>query len=143
MATARSDHTGDRNWSLAGRALLVSIGVIALASALTACAEEARDAAYASRSGARAGTEANPSRRLASAEFTVEGMTCGGCALATEMAVRKLEGVESVDAEYDESTGEGRCTVEYEPGAVDTDRIAAAIREAGFEPTLAKGSIDR
>lgn len=73
---------------------------------------------------------------LAVAEFGVEGMTCGGCALATEMAVRKLDGVASADAEYDDTTGEGSCTVEYDPSVLGTDRIARAIREAGFEPRL-------
>lgn len=77
---------------------------------------------------------------LATAEFDVEGMTCGGCALATEMAVKKLDGVASADAQYDEATGEGRCTVEYDPDRVTTDQIAAAIEEAGFTPALASGS---
>lgn len=74
--------------------------------------------------------------RLATAEFDVDGMTCGGCVLATEMAVKKLEGVKSADAEYDEATDKGRCTVEYDPSAVGTGEIAAAIEKAGFTPTL-------
>lgn len=74
--------------------------------------------------------------RLATAEFGVDGMTCGGCALATEMSVRKLDGVASADAEYDAETGEGRCTVEYDPAAVSPEAIAEAIRKAGFRPTL-------
>lgn len=73
---------------------------------------------------------------LAVAEFGVEGMTCGGCALATELAVRKLDGVASADADYDEDTGDGSCTVEYDPSVVTPDRIARAIRGAGFEPRL-------
>lgn len=74
--------------------------------------------------------------KLATARFRVDGMTCGGCALATEMSVRKLDGVASADASYDEESGEGRCEVEYDPTAVSTEEIAGAIREAGFEPTL-------
>lgn len=76
------------------------------------------------------------SASLSVAEFSVDGMTCGGCALATEIAVRKVDGVASVDAAYHEATGEGRCTVQYDPAAVGPSRIARAIREAGFEPTL-------
>lgn len=77
--------------------------------------------------------------RLAMAEFSVEGMTCGGCAIATELSVKKLEGIRSVDASYDERTGAGRATVEYDTDLVEIDAIAEAIREAGFEPTLRPG----
>ena len=69
-------------------------------------------------------------------------MTCGGCALATELAVKDLDGVKSADAAYDEDTGEGRCTVEYDPETVSTERIAGAIRSAGFEPSLRSESTD-
>ena len=81
-----------------------------------------------------------PPARLATAEFRVNGMTCGGCALATEMAVKKLDGVRSADASYDEATGEGRCTVEYDPDRVTTERISTAIEEAGFTPSLVSES---
>lgn len=77
-----------------------------------------------------------PAAELATARFRVDGMTCGGCALATEMAVGKLDGVEDVEASYDDETEEGRCTVEYDASRVTTEEIAGAIREAGFEPTL-------
>lgn len=88
------------------------------------------------------GGEAPESVRLATAAFSVEGMTCGGCAIATEISVKKLEGVSSADASYDEESGEGRCDVEYDPARVDTDAIAEAIRNAGFEPTLQATSTD-
>lgn len=74
--------------------------------------------------------------QLATVEFDVEGMTCGGCALATEVALKKLDGVAGADARYDERTGEGRCTVEYDPARIGTDRMMAAIRDLGYEPTL-------
>lgn len=74
--------------------------------------------------------------RLATAEFDVKGMTCGGCALAAEAALKRLDGVASADARYDDDTGEGRCTVEYDPTRVEPERMIAAIRKLGFEPTL-------
>lgn len=130
------------------------VGVVAVVSLLAGCggAEPDRSAASpradsASLTGERAErTEsggANPSAQqgetapeLSVAEFAVEGMTCGGCAIATEMAVKELDGVVSADAEYDETTGEGRCRVEYDPRRVDPERMMAAIRKAGFEPRL-------
>lgn len=110
------------------RRLTPGIGILALGLLVAACSAES--AGTASRN-------ASPERAVAG--FAVEGMTCGGCALATEMAVRKLDGVASVDASYDEATGEGSCTVEYDPSAVAPDHIAEAIRGAGFEPRLREG----
>lgn len=123
---------------------LVAAAAIALALTGTACSGEggadaasadAREAEPTTRAERAEGADASPAR-LATATFDVEEMTCGGCALATEMAVRKLDGVVSADAEYDESTGEGTCTVEYDQDRVTTDRIAGAIEEAGFRATL-------
>lgn len=134
----------------ATKLFLAAMAALALALTGTACSGEggppgSEPGAEASAAGPEAraitpagaaeGDDASPAR-LATAEFDVEGMTCGGCALATEMAVKKLDGVESADAEYDEATGQGRCTVEYDPSAVGTDQIAAAIEKAGFTPTL-------
>lgn len=42
----------------------------------------------------------------------------------------------AADAWYDERTENGRCTVEYDPERVDPERMMAAIRELGYEPTL-------
>lgn len=123
---------------------LAAAATIALALTVAACSGEGgadsastdgREAETTARAERAEGADASPAR-LATATFDVEGMTCGGCALATEMSVKKLDGVESADAEYDEATGEGRCTVEYDPDRVTTDRIAGAIEEAGFRANL-------
>lgn len=108
-------------------ALLVGVGAV-----LVGCGGEAGDAA------AGDGDQASDTEtaRLVTADFSVDGMTCGGCALATEISVRKLDGVSSVDASYDEEADEGSCSVRYDPEVVGTDAIAQAIRDAGFEPTL-------
>lgn len=126
------------------KTLLAAAAALAFALTGAACSGDADQseastdarAAQATARTEKAGAADASSARLATAEFDVDGMTCGGCAIATEMAVKKLDGVESADAEYDEEADEGRCTVEYDPSAVDTDRIAAAIEEAGFTPSL-------
>lgn len=131
------------------RTLLAATAALGLGLAGAACSGEAdagtasADAPQARESAGSEGPDAADATPagLATAEFEVDGMTCGGCALATEMAVKKLEGVESADADYDEAADQGSCTVEFDPSVVDTDRIAAAIRDAGFEPRLrANGS---
>ncbi len=111
------------------------VPILAVPFVLAACGGGADGVAESADPGAEASTSGS-SDALATATFDVDGMTCGGCAVATEMSVKKLDGVASADAEYDEATGEGRCTVEYDPSAVDTDAIAAAIEEAGFTPSL-------
>lgn len=117
---------------------IMYIEIVAIAAAAAAgtaaCAgegAETADPASEPTAGAAVG--------LATAEFDVEGMTCGGCALATELALKKLEGVARADALYDERTGEGRCTVEYDPARVGPERMMAAIRDLGYEPTLLEG----
>lgn len=115
------------NWKAGLVAVLVGAGAVCVG-----CGGEVPQAS----AGDGPATEASRSIRLATADFAVEGMTCGGCAIATEMSVRKLEGVASVDASYDEESGQGRCFVEYDPEMLGVDAIAEAIRAAGFEPTL-------
>lgn len=126
------------------KTLLAAAAGLALALTGAACSgnadeseasTDAREAQTTVRTGETGTADASPAH-LATAQFNVDGMTCGGCTLATEMSVKKLDGVKAADASYDESTGEGRCTVEYDPSAVDTEQIAAAIEEAGFTPTL-------
>jgi len=70
------------------------------------------------------------------ARFSVDGMTCGGCILATEMAIRRVEGVRSVTATYDEGDRAGSASVEYDAARTDTEAIEAAVRRAGFTPKL-------
>lgn len=106
------------------------VGLAALAAAAGACGTG--DGAITDRDERDGRTLA----RLATAEFDVEGMTCAGCALATETALRRLDGVAAADARYDERTENGRCTVEYDPERVDPERMMAAIRELGYAPTL-------
>jgi copper chaperone CopZ len=76
---------------------------------------------------------------LATARFSVDGMTCGGCVLATEMAVKRVDGVRSVTARMGDDGTVGSATVEYEVGRADPEAIAAAIRRAGFTPRLEEG----
>lgn len=123
----------ERAPNLVAWALLFAIGVVGWTSA---CGGDGAEAADRVAEGAPAAVS------LATAEFDVEGMTCGGCALATELALKKLDGVARADARYDERTGEGRCTVEYDPARVGPERMIAAIRDLGYEPTLLDAKAD-
>lgn len=61
--------------------------------------------------------------------FNVEKMMCGGCVSAVEKALQRLDGVEKVVVDLDTKTA----TVD---GSVDSDRVIAALTEAGYPATL-------
>lgn len=66
--------------------------------------------------------------------FAVTGMTCGGCERALGRAVSRLPGVETVSASHTDQAA----TITYNENLVSPDAIAAAIREAGYEPADAQ-----
>ena len=63
----------------------------------------------------------------ATANYTVQGMTCGHCVAAVTDEVSKLPGVTHVDVDLDS----GRLTLESD-GPVDPAAVAAAVDEAGY-----------
>jgi Cu+-exporting ATPase len=67
---------------------------------------------------------------LGSATIGVAGMSCAACVGRVERAIRALPGV--LGATVNLSTE--AATVEYLPDTVSPERIAQAIREAGYEP---------
>lgn len=104
---------------------------------LQACSDEPADRNPSARSGdARvvSATEAVPAG-LARADFDVEGMDCGGCVIGTRAALRKLDGVRTADATYDDATGRGTAWALYDPAEVSPERMMAAIRQLGYTPT--------
>ena len=64
--------------------------------------------------------------------FKVEGMTCGGCEAGVKLKVKKLDGVDKVEASYKE----GRAVVTYDPEKVSPDLIIEAIEELGYTAEL-------
>lgn len=64
--------------------------------------------------------------------FKVEGMTCGGCEAGVKAKVKKLAGVDSVEASYQEGTAR----VVYDPAKVTPQQIIAAIEQLGYEAEL-------
>lgn len=65
--------------------------------------------------------------------FKVEGMTCGGCEAGIRIKVKKLPGVERVEASHEEN----RVQVTYDPKKVTPQRIIQAIEELGYSAELA------
>jgi len=68
----------------------------------------------------------------ATSTFDIEGMTCGGCEAGVKLKVKKLDGVTSVEASYDDGTA----VVTYDPEKVTPEQIIAAIGELGYDAEL-------
>ena len=62
-------------------------------------------------------------------EISIEGMTCGHCAMTVTNELATLEGVSNVQVDH----AAGKATVEYE--GVSEDQLSAAIEEAGYQAT--------
>jgi copper chaperone CopZ len=56
----------------------------------------------------------------------IEGMTCGSCATAVKIVLRKTPGVKDAKVSYEEK----RADVTYDPSATSPQKIAAAIADA-------------
>src|SRR5215212_2464931 len=70
-------------------------------------------------------------------EIPITGMTCASCASRVE---RKLNELDGVHATVNFATE--RATVDYDPRAVDTADLTAAVESAGYEAVLPEGGED-
>ncbi len=66
---------------------------------------------------------------LTRATIEISGMTCAGCAVHVEQALKRLPGVKSVEASYEK----GQAVVEYDPAKVSPEQLKAAIDRIGYE----------
>ncbi len=63
--------------------------------------------------------------------LAVEGMTCGGCTLATRKVLTRLEGVTKAVVTYEPP----RAVVTFDPQKVTVPRMIAAIETLGYRAT--------
>jgi periplasmic mercuric ion binding protein len=63
-----------------------------------------------------------------SVTYAVENMTCATCPLTIKTAIKRLDGVKSVDVDFDKKTA----TVVFDDEKVTESTIANASRDAGF-----------
>ena len=62
------------------------------------------------------------------AAFEVSGWTCGSCAAATRIALKKLDGVEHVKTDLDKK----EALVTYDDSKVTTERMVQAVAKVGL-----------
>jgi copper chaperone CopZ len=70
-------------------------------------------------------------------EFTVQGMDCAGCVVATRTALRKLDGVRDAGGDFGTLEASSAWAV-YDPSRVTPERMMVKIRELGYTPEVAR-----
>ncbi|MFZ5625280.1 MAG: heavy-metal-associated domain-containing protein, partial [Gemmatimonadota bacterium] len=76
-----------------------------------------------------------PQDTLQQVTFHVEGMTCGGCAVATRKVLARLPGVTHADVSYEQQ----RAVVTYDPAKVNPAQMIAAIETLDYTARLVAG----
>lgn len=64
--------------------------------------------------------------------LTIKGMTCGGCAAAVKLQLKRTEGVSA----YEVSWEKGEAEVTYDPAKTDPKRIAGSVAKTGYTVTV-------
>lgn len=83
--------------------------------------------AYLTSNANAAATEAE----LRTQTFAVENMTCAMCPITVKKAMNGVEGVQSVEVDFDAKTA----VVVYDPTVATSEEIAAASANAGYPAT--------
>lgn len=73
-------------------------------------------------------TLASAEAREATAQFAIENMTCATCPISVRNAMQRVDGVKSVDVDFDAKTA----TVVYDPAQTSPAEIAAASTNVGY-----------
>lgn len=63
--------------------------------------------------------------------YEVQGMTCAACSVTLKTAVKKLNGIESVQV----SVGENAAQVVFDPSKTNADDIKKQIDSTGYQAT--------
>jgi len=68
--------------------------------------------------------------------FAIENMTCPLCPVTVHKAMTNVDGVKSVDVDFDAKTA----TVRFDPAVTTVEEIARASTNAGYPATVSAGS---
>jgi mercuric transport protein len=62
----------------------------------------------------------------------IEGMTCGGCAIAARKVLERLDGVQKAEVSYEKQ----RAVVTYDPDKVTLGQMIGAVKQLGYTATV-------
>jgi copper chaperone CopZ len=83
-------------------------------------------------SGAGALHAAEAAATLDTVALHVDGMTCGGCTIATRKVLERLDGVTKADVDYDRK----RAVVTYDPSKVTVAQMITAVATLKYTATV-------
>ena len=64
--------------------------------------------------------------------FAISGMTCGGCVKSVQNALAQIDGVNSVHVGLEQNNA----VIEFDESKTNTQALAEAIEDAGFDITV-------
>jgi len=70
--------------------------------------------------------------------LSIQGMTCGGCAAAVKIQLKRTEGVTA----YQVSLEKAEAEVTYDPAKTTPDRIAESVSKTGFKASVKESAGD-
>lgn len=123
----------------------LTLGVLGVAGVLSVCgackpapaASEASSvpAANTKPAGVRVASAADPAVEPSRVTLSIEGMTCGGCAVSARKVLTRLDGVRSAEVSYENQ----RAVVTYDASKVTIEQMIAAIKTLEYKATVVTG----
>jgi mercuric transport protein len=114
-------------------ASVIALGTLSLVAVCDLCQPSA-SASTAAQGPAHRLTAAATAVEQKTVTLRIEGMTCGGCAIATRKVLARLPGVSRVEVSYEQQ----QALVTYDPVKVTADQMIAAVRTLGYRATLVR-----
>lgn len=112
-------------------ASVIAVGTLSLFAICDLCQTSAL-ASTAARASTHPLTTAAKAVEQKTVTLRIEGMTCGGCAIATRQVLARLPGVSHVEVSYEEK----RAIVTYDPARVTVEQMIAAAQTLGYAATV-------
>ena len=113
------------------RLLLLAVSLLAISGATLSRARPV-EASTAVDAPGQSHESPGPPATLDTVTLHVEGMTCGGCTLATRKVLERLAGVTKAKVSYEEK----RATVVYDPAKVTVQQMIAAVATLKYTATV-------
>ncbi|MFQ5709703.1 MAG: cation transporter [bacterium] len=89
-----------------------------------------------SKNGERSPEESNQvaTANVQKVTLDVQGMTCSGCEYNVESALKKVDGVAAVKADYKKAMAE----IQYDPSVASVEEMVAAVNKTGYKASAPK-----
>lgn len=114
--------------------LLVPAAIAALGVWALRPATRVADAATAATTATIRTADRSRAVRADTVVLRIDGMTCGGCTLATRKVIERLTGVTKADVSYEKS----RAVVTYDPARVSVKQMIDAVATLKYVATEQK-----